>query len=179
MSPLFIRFTHNRISKLISLGLAVPFECWNIEQQSVTEDYPNGYKVQFEIDRKLQEYEKKITRLQALEIEVNFDTLFGAKSKRINCTVTEFFRQQVERMEIIGKIGTAVKYRSCLMLLSQCNSVNIRFEQIDMEYLRSFEMFLLSKGNSNSIATKFRVFKAVYNRACRIRILYLLTHCCH
>ena len=35
-----------------------------------------------------------------------------------------------------------------------------------MEYLRNLEMHLINKGNaSNSIATKFSVFKAVYNRA--------------
>jgi site-specific recombinase XerD len=69
-------------------------------------------------------------------------------------------------MESLGKVGTAGKYRYCLNLLSQCNSVTIRFEQIDMGYLREFEAYLLGKDNaSNSVATKFSVFKAVYNRA--------------
>jgi len=74
-----------------------------------------------------------------LEVEVNFDTLFGVKSKQINCTVAEYFQQQVDRMKTIGKIGTAGKYHYCLKLLSQCNPVNIRFEQVDMNYLRNFE----------------------------------------
>ena len=158
-APINLRLTHKSKSRYISTGINIPLYAWNTDKQQILDSYPNAAELQLQINAKRIEIEKKITRLQALEIEVNFDTLFGAKSKRINCTVTEFFRQQVERMEIIGKIGTAAKYRSCLMLLSQCNSVNIRFEQIDMEYLRSFEMFLLSKGNiSNSIATKFSVF---------------------
>jgi len=69
-------------------------------------------------------------------------------------------------MKTIGKIGTAGKYHYCLKLLSQCNPVNIRFEQVDMNYLRNFETYLLNKGNTgNSVASKFSVFKAVYNRA--------------
>ena len=165
-SPLFFRFTHERKNKFISTGISVIPDYWDYEKQIIRSECPDNNTLNAIIKNKHEEYLKQIHKLEILEIEVNFDTLFGAKSKRINCTVTDFFRQQMERMEIIGKIGTAVKYRTCLMSLSQCNSVNIRFEQIDMEYLRSFEMFLLSKGNvSNSIATKFSVFKAVYNRA--------------
>jgi len=170
-SPLFIRFSQNRTCKLISLGIAIPLEYWNSDQQSVKEIYPNYKKIQFEIDSKLKEYEKRIQRLEALGIEVNFNTLFEHKENQSNCTVSEYFKQQIERIKDLGKIGTAAKYENCLSLLSKCNPVNILFSQIEMKYLRNFESFLLSKGNtSNSIATKFSVFKAVYNRAIADRI---------
>ena len=165
-SPLFLRFTHARKNKFISLGISVLPEYWDYERQIICSECPENSMLNAIIKGKQEEYLKQITKLEILEIEVNFDSLFGAKSKRINCTVADYFQQQIERMESIGKIGTATKYRYCLKLLSQCNSVNIRFEQIGMEYLRNFETYLLNKGNSsNGIATKFSVFKAVYNRA--------------
>ena len=165
-SPLYLRFTHERANKFISLGVSVLPEHWDNEQQTVKPDCPDYSAINVLIKNKKKEYQKQIQKLEILEIEVNFDTLFGAKSKRINCTIAEYFKQQVERMKTLGKVGTASKYHCCLSLLNQCNSVNIRFEQIDMNYLRDFEMYLLNKGNtSNSVASKFSVFKAVYNRA--------------
>ena len=42
----------------------------------------------------------------------------------------------------------------------------MRFEELDLTYLREFEIFLRQRGNvSNSLATKFSVLKAVYNKA--------------
>ena len=165
-SPLFLRFTLKRKSKFVSLGVAVLPEHWDNERQIVRSEHPDSYALNAQIKGKLDEYLKQIQKLEILEIEVNFDTLFGAKSKRINCTVANYFRQQVERMESIGKIGTATKYRYCLTILEQYKSLDIRFEQIDMQYLHDLEAFLIGKGNrSNSIATKFSVLKAVYNRA--------------
>ncbi len=165
-SPLYLRFTHERKNKFVSLGISILPEHWNNETQRIRPECSENSAYNAIIEDKLKEYRKQIEKLEILEIEVNFDTLLGTKSKRINCTVAEYFNQQVERMESIGKVGTASKYRYCSKLLAQCNPVNIRFEQIDMNYLRDFETFLIGKGNaSNSIATKFSVLKAVYNRA--------------
>ena len=164
--PLFLRFSHNRQNKYITTGIAVLPEHWDNDTQLILNGCPDNKALNGQITKKLEEYRKQIRKLEILEIEVNFDTLFGAKSKRINCTVSDYFSQQVEHMRSIGKIGTALKYGCCLTLLSKCNPVNIRFEQIDMNYLRNFETYLLTKGNmSNSIASKFSVFKAVYNKA--------------
>ena len=165
-SPLFLRFTHNRTTKLISLGIAIPPEYLNAEQQTVSESYPNWRKIQLEIDGKLQEYEKKIHRLEVQEIEVNFDTLFETKKNRVSCAVIEYFNLCIERFESLGKIGTASKYRCCLSLLSQYCSPKTRFEEVDLQFLQDWELFMRKRGNSsNDIATKFSVFKSVYNKA--------------
>ena len=58
-SPLFLRFTHHKKSKFISLGLALLPEFWNAAQQSIDASYPNYKEIQFEIDRKIKEYEKR------------------------------------------------------------------------------------------------------------------------
>ena len=166
-APIHIRFNQKGKIYYISTSVILPLDAWDAEKQQIIKGYPNATELQLQITSVRAEYEKKIKRLEALEIEVNFDTLFEKNTnKQSNCSLKDFFYQQVEHMESIGKIGTASKYRSCLALLSQCGSVDISFDKIDMNYLRDFETFLIQKGNiSNSIATKFSVFKAVYNRA--------------
>ena len=53
-----------------------------------------------------------------------------------------------------------------LSRLSQFRSLNIRFDEIDLAYLHDFELFLRKEGNTNnSIATKYAIFKAAYNKA--------------
>ena len=42
-----------------------------------------------------------------------------------NCTVGEYLKQTIERLETLGKYGSASKHRSLLSRLSQFRSLNI------------------------------------------------------
>lgn len=169
--PLFFRFTQKRQCKYISTGIALTQEFWNETEQRITESCPDSESLNWQLKEKLAEYQKQIDKLTVLEIEVSFDTLFGQKSRYINCTVSEYFQQQIDYLKNIGKVGSAVKYTSCNHLLEQCGLGRKRFEQIDLQYLQDFEAFLIRKGNtSNSIATKFSVLRAVYNKAVKHKV---------
>ena len=169
--PLFFRFTQKRQCKYISTGIALTQEFWNETEQRITASYPDSESLNWQLKEKLAEYQKQIDKLTVLEIEVSFDTLFGQKSRYLNCTVSEYFQQQIDYLKNIGKVGSAVKYTSCKHLLEQCGLGRKRFEQIDIQYLQDFEAFLIRKGNtSNSIATKFSVLRAVYNKAVRHKV---------
>lgn len=170
-SPLFFRFTQKRQCKYISTGIALTQEFWNETEQRITESCPDSESLNWQLKEKLAEYQKQIDKLTVLEIEVSFDTLFGQKSRYINCTVSEYFQQQIDYLKNIGKVGSAVKYTSCKHLLEQCGLGRKRFEQVDLQYLQDFEAFLIRKGNtSNSIATKFSVLRAVYNKAVKHKV---------
>ena len=127
--------------------------------------------MQMQITAKRLEIEKKIQRLEALDAEVNFDTLFGQKSRYINCTISEYFQQQIDYLKGIGKVGTAGKYETCKSLLEQCSLGKKRFEQVDLQFLQDFEAYMTRKGNSsNSLATSFSVLRAVYNKAVKQKV---------
>ena len=169
--PLFFRFTQKRQCKYISTGIAITQEFWDETKQRITASYPDSESLNWQLKEKLAEYQKQIDKLTVLEIEISFDTLFGQKSRYINCTVSEYFQQQIDHLKGIGKVGSAVKYTSCKHLLEQCGLGRKRFEQIDIQYLQDFEAFLIRKGNtSNSIATKFSVLRAVYNKAVKHKV---------
>ena len=164
LAPLTLVFTHDRRRKFVGLGISVALEHWDFEKQQPTADCPDGAEIQFQITSKIREYEKMIKKLEVLEIPVTFDTLFEQNGKRINCTVGDYFKQIIERLEKVEKYGSASKHKVTLALMSQFRSVNMRFEELDLTYLREFEIFLRQRGNvSNSLATKFSVLKAVYN----------------
>ena len=165
-SPLCLLFFHDGHKKSIGLGISVAREHWDAEAQKVTDDCPNRDNIQFQITAKVREYEKKIQRLEVMEIPVTFENLFEQNGKRLNCSVGEYLKQTIERLETLGKSGSASKHRSLLSRLSEFRSLNTRFDEIDLAFLRDFELFLRKEGNvNNSIATKFAIFKAAYNKA--------------
>ena len=146
--------------------MSVLLEHWDFEKQQPTTDCPDRAEIQFQITSKIREYEKKIKKLEVLEIPVTFDNLFEQNGKRINCTVGDYFKQIIDRLEKVEKYGSASKHKVTLALMQHFKSTNMRFDELDLTYLREFEIFLRQRGNvNNSLATKFSVLKAVYNKA--------------
>ena len=94
LAPLALVFTHDRCRKFVGLGISVALEHWDFEKQQPTTDCPDRAEIQFQITSKIREYEKKIKKLEVLEIPVTFDNLFEQNGKRINCTVGDFFKHQ-------------------------------------------------------------------------------------
>jgi site-specific recombinase XerD len=128
------------------------------------EDYK---KHQLLIDAKLADYEKKMKKLEVLEIEITFDTLLEIKNRnRPNQTVAEYFEIQVEHLKTSGKFNTASKYECTFVSLQKFRSMNIVFNKIDFPFLRDYELFLRKSGvGNNTIATRFATLKAIYNKA--------------
>ena len=170
-APIHIRLTQKSKSRYISTGITLPLDAWDDSEQHIVSTYPDSDAMQMQITAKRLEVEKKIQRLEALDAEVNFDTLLGQKSKYINCTVSDYFKQQIDYLKSIGKVGSASKYETCKSLLEQCGLGKKRFEQVDLQFLQDFEAYMTRKGNSsNSLATSFSVLRAVYNKAVKQKV---------
>ena len=162
-SPLCLLFFHDGRKKSVGLGISVARDYWDAEAQKVRDDCPDRDNIQFQITAKVKEYEKKIQRLEVMDIPVTFENLFEQNSKRLNCSIGEYLKQTIERLETLGKYGSASKHRSLLSRLSQFRSLNIRFDEIDLAYLHDFELFLRKEGNvNNSIATQYAILQCLY-----------------
>ena len=166
-SPLCIQFLHDGRKKTIGLGISVACAYWNAEAQKVTDDCPDRDNIQFQITAKIKEYSKKIQRLEALDIPVNFETLFDAKPARsVRITIEDGFKTEIERLESLGKINSATKHKYALQVLDGYKPTTMALEAIDLDYLKGLELYLRQRGNKdNSIATRFAIFKAIYNKA--------------
>ena len=170
-APIHIRFTLKGKVRYLATGIVLPLDAWDDSEQHIVSTYPDSDALQMQITAKRLEIEKKIQRLEALDADVNFDTLFGQKSRYINCTISEYFQQQIDYLKGIGKVGTAGKYETCKSLLEQCGLGKKRFEQVDLQFLQDFEAYMARKGNSsNSLATSFSVLRAVYNKAVKQKV---------
>ena len=105
--------------------------------------------------------------LDSLDKEFILNTLLDEKKIEIAAsTMNECLEQIIERLEAFGKYNSASKHKVALSLLRQYKSTPIRLDEIDTQFLNDFELFLRNRGNrNNSIATKFSILKATYNRA--------------
>ncbi len=168
-SPLMLRFTDNRTSKLVALGLSVEPCYWDKKAEMLTSDCPDRAIMQGRIDSALTEFQKKIKRLEALDIPVNFDTLLGVKTAHTAAiTIGQGFNEEIERLESLGKIHSATKHRYALQVLEDYKPTSMTMEAIDLDYLKGLELYLRKRGNrDNSIATRFAIFKAIYNKAAK------------
>ena len=166
-SPLMLRFTHERTTKLVALGLSVEPRYWDKDAEIVLPTCPERAVLQSRIDSTLASYRKRIQRLEALDIPVNFDTLFETdKSCHAGITIEEGFKAEIERLESLGKINSATKHKYALQVLDGYKSTTIALEAINLDYLKGLELYLRQRGNKdNSIATRFAIFKAIYNKA--------------
>lgn len=166
-SPLMLRFTHDRTTKFVALGLSVEPHYWDKDTELVLPTCPERITLQSQIDRTLAGYHKKIQRLEALDIPVNFETLFDAKPAcSVGITIEDGFKAEIERLESLGKINSATKHKYALQVLDGYKPTTMALEAIDLDYLKGLELYLRQRRNKdNSIATRFAIFKAIYNKA--------------
>ena len=73
-SPLMLRFTHDRTTKFVAMGLSIEPHYWDKDAEMITADCPDRAALQSQIDSTLATYRKKIQRLEALDMEVDFRT---------------------------------------------------------------------------------------------------------
>ena len=165
-SPLSIQFSHNGHRRRVATGLVIESKYWDDTNQRIIPDCPNYIELQYRLNEMVKMYERKIMKLEVLEIELTLDNLLETNGRKVNCTIGECLDQTISRLESLGKYGSASKHKSLRSRLSQYRTLNIRLEEIDLTFLRDFELFLRKIGNTNnSIATKFAIFKAAYNKA--------------
>ena len=167
-APLYLQFYHEGRRKKVTTGVAINPRFWDDMAQQLTPDCPNRDELQFRLNEQIRAYEKKMRRLEALDIPVTFETLLERKANDGRITIEDGFLEQIHRLEALGKINSATKHKYALHLISRYKPISIALEAIDTDYLKGLELFLRQRGNSdNSIATRFAIFKAIYNKAIR------------
>ena len=100
-APVHLRLTQNRKLKHISTGVTLNINEWDFENQRVKGQTPELQALQLRIDTKIDELRRKIKRLEALEVEVTLDNLLETNGRKINCTVGEYLKQTIERLNVV------------------------------------------------------------------------------
>ena len=102
-APIFIRITVDRKKKLLATGISVPIDAWDEESQRIISKYPDSRALQLKIDTRVEKINHDIKRLQALDMEINLEALFGERSRNLNKKVQQFWEEEIKVLEDAGK----------------------------------------------------------------------------
>jgi len=164
--PVYIRITHRRKPKYISLGIKVdPKKDWDESRLRVKKSYPNYARVNNFIAIKVAEAEK-----YALDLETN---TIAPSPFRIKESITEkktgqecfikFANARVKQFEQTGKVRTAAKYKAIINKLERyLKGRTFNFEHFDVAFLYDYENHLKSIGNgTNTIHNNLKSLRAI------------------
>lgn len=128
-----LRFIHKRASKQLSRPVCRT-SLLGSKTEMLMPDCPGRAALQSQIDGALAAYQKKIQRLEALDMEADFANLFDQTEQCTPQLVNSYFERQIVDMEQAGKINTAIKYKATRTSLSKFHSAKLRFEDITLNY---------------------------------------------
>lgn len=168
--PLMIRVTKDRKRKYVSLGISLNPENWDFSQNIPKQDCPNKEYLEILIADKIKEYNSKIIELKANNQEFTSSTLIEkvCVNQRVNRnSVEEIFQNQMKRLTSVGRRNYYLSYKQLYNSLIEFNKhLDIPFSEIDISWLRRYEVHLREKGLSeNTIGIRFRTLRAIYNIA--------------
>lgn len=167
LAPIYLRFTYNGEKRYVSTGIYIQAKDWNPDTQRFINENSENEEIRLKIESIRYKYLKRLKQLEALDKEITLDALLDEKKARTAAyTVKECLEQTIKRLETLGKYNSASKHKTALSLFMQFKPTPTRLEEINFQLLEEFELFLIQRGNqSNSIATKFSLLKAAYNKA--------------
>jgi integrase/recombinase XerD len=171
--PIILRLSHLRKTTSLSLGHSINVIYWDSKNKLVKKSYKGVSSVKEFNNKLLKEKIKASDIINELsrKNDLNFYSIKQIKSKIIKPTNYDSFLKYgfelVHKMKISKRYGSARSYSFLLKLLKKYNQNNdLKFYEINYEFLKKFELNHFSKGNSlNGLASYMRTIRAIFNKA--------------
>lgn len=166
--PLMICISKESKRKYLGIGVSILPQHWDFNKNQPKRNCPNKDLIQRLINEKINLYTEHILELKTLNKEFTIanliDKVNGVSSK---CTVHQFFDIHIEQLKKEGRLKYASTFKELRNSLINFNfHLDILFSDIDVTWLKNYEVWLKSKGLVyNSIGVRFRTLRAIYNKA--------------
>ena len=177
--PIIIRLTHLRKTTSIATGFSVEQKDWNERKSQIKNNYTGVSSVNHLNTLLLKELARANEIINKLfdRGELYYLSIYEIKQKIIRKTnyesFFEFGQSLVDDLMKAERIGTARTYLFTLSRVKKFNNgKDLKFNQLNFDFLKRFERNHLSKGNSlNGLSTYTRSIRAIYNKAIRAGII--------
>jgi len=171
--PIIFRLSHLGKTLPISTGLSVNISDWDIRNRRIKKTY-KGVSSITRLNNQLQKKKTLIfDKINKLDEEGTLNGHSIAQLKKIITgyqTNSDFFtytENLVSELNKAGRFGNAKIYATIVGVLKTFhNKSSLDFREINYDFLKKFETYHLSKGNSwNSLSVYCRTVRAIYNQA--------------
>ncbi|MEO1559038.1 MAG: site-specific integrase [Cyanobacteria bacterium J06632_19] len=186
--PIILRLTHFRKTTSISLGQSIGKEYWDAKNQKIKRAFKGTSSVSKLNNLLLKEKTKAVDIINDLheKDELNFLSILQLKNKIVKATsfksFIEYGKHIVDDLKRAERFGNANTYYAVIKVLEKFTEGNdIKFNEVNYDFLKRFENWHFSRGNSiNSLSTYMRTIKAIFNKAIKSDVVtrdaYPFTH---
>lgn len=177
--PLILRISHFGQTTSISLGLSFLDKDWDDKKKCVKASF-QGTESVTRLNNILQKKRSKaidiITQLDEQE-ELNGLSVTQIKDRIVNADKLKSFHSfgndLVNELLSVNRIGSVRSYAHALTAIKNfTKKSDIRFEEINYDFLNKFEKHHLQKGGSlNGLAAYLRSIRAIFNKAIKLDLI--------
>lgn len=166
--PLMLRLTKERQRKYKSIGVSTKLEDWDFNKNQPKPNTPNRDLI-LELSANLvSQYRKLVLEFKAENKDYTLSTLLERVDKPIkNIPVGDYFLKHISSLKTQRRSGYAASIQQVYNSLIKYNQhLNIYFSDIDIAWLRNYELWLREEGlKDNTIGIRFRTLRVIYNLA--------------
>lgn len=177
--PVILRLSHFRKTTSISLGHSVELKFWDEQSEKVKKSFGSTISVRKFNNKLLKAKLKAVDIIDKLDEneELNYLSISQLKNK-ITKKVTfisffDFSNSIIEDLKKVERYGNATSYYAVVKILEKFNMGNdLKFNEVNYEFLKKFEQFHYSRGNStNGLAVYMKIIRAIFNKAIKAGIV--------
>lgn len=179
--PVILRLTHFRKTTSISLGQSIQKEFWDTKNEKIKRAYKGTSSVSKLNNQLLKEKTGAVDIINDLheKDELNYLSILQLKSKIVKTasfdSFFEFSKSIVLDLKKAERFGNANTYYAVIKVLEKfTRGHDIKFNEINYDFLKKFESWHFSRGNSvNGLSAYMRTIKAILNRAIKADVISL------
>ena len=166
--PLMLRLTKERKMRYTSLHLSLDAKFWDFTKNKPKRNCPNKDKINTLIEQKTQKFRNQITEYKIENRDYTLNSLIQrVEQPVIKQTFSSYFDLFLSTLMAEKRLGYAKTFQELKSSIkSYCNTLDFYFTDIDILWLRGYELFLRERKNAeNTIGIRFRSLRVLYNRA--------------
>jgi integrase/recombinase XerD len=172
--PLVFRIRCNRDARDLKTGFTVSETDWSNRTNFIKETHPEYSVIAPRITElklhymsRILDYEKTTTSPSIQEAK---DFLLSKPKEQV--TVYTFWEEEVQQLYRANRNGGAQVYKEALIAINKVKSLNVPFQKVDYNFLRTVETELLNRGvKLNTIGIHYRELRAIYNKAIKAKVV--------
>ncbi len=186
--PIILRLTHFRKTTSISLGQSVSKEYWDAKNEKIKRAFKGTSSVSKLNNLLLKEKTRAVDIINDLheKDELDFLSILQLKNKIVKTSsfksFIEYGKYIIDDLKKAERFGNANTYYAVIKVLEKFTEGNdIKFNEVNYDFLKRFENWHYSRGNSvNALSTYMRTIKAIFNKAIKSDVVtrdaYPFTH---
>ncbi|ALR29120.1 hypothetical protein ATE47_00515 [Chryseobacterium sp. IHB B 17019] len=172
--PIVFKVYLGNKSKIITTPFSVQENQWDTKNKKVKSNHGKAREINESLKRLDTRLNEAIVELESEELDYNLDDIdakFRAQSagnKIKSISVKDFFQQRIDALNELSKFGYAKTIKESMQSLFKFEkNMDLRFKDIDFEFLVKYENFLAKSCSNTTIRIRMTDLRTLFNLAIR------------